>query len=75
MLISRAASFFFQHHRLVLVFNDEGRTDPEVNPAGSVREWLAVNSLNKYQKKYSIIDWAAAPQSKFLVLMRWIVVV
>ena len=47
------------------LFNGDGQS--EVNPVGSVKEWLRYNSLGKYQVYFDVRDWevAAKPEKEY----------
>ena len=43
------------------LFNGEGMS--EVNPVGSIREWLLYNSVGKYNVTFDVQDWAPTDKS------------
>ena len=43
------------------MFNGKGTSD--VNPAGSVSEWLFYNSLGQYKVTFDVYDWATSPRT------------
>lgn len=44
------------------LFNGKGNS--EVNPVGSVKEWLRYNSLGKYRVSFDVRDWETAEHSE-----------
>jgi hypothetical protein len=40
-----------------------GKNPSEINPAGSVAQWLFYNSLGQYRVTFDVHDWATAPNS------------
>jgi hypothetical protein len=44
------------------MFNSQGPPS-DINPAGSVSQWLYYNTLGQYRATFDIHDWSTAPQS------------